>query len=305
MTSCVIMLMSKVDFALFFDEQIKQFVWKKGLRKGRLIKPISPFSAEMKGAELIFIPTPGSGHLVSVLEFAKRLLDQDDMIWMTIILMKYLLEKQSNDTSKFERNSDTGLVIPGFVNLVPSKCSTDNFLGQQGCYPSVYTIGPMPGLQAPPPHSGLDLNRQSELIEWPDDQPECSVVFLCFGSGGILGDHQVKEITKGLEQSGCRFIWSIRTHQPNAGDLLPEGFLEGVGGWGMICGWTPQLEIQSHKSVGGFVSHCLWSSILESHVANLAGQQLKAFMTVEEFGLAVDMRLDFRGNGDDAFRGNG
>lgn len=48
----------------------------------------------MRNAELIFIPTPSVGHLVPLLEFARRLIDQDDRIRITIILMK--LQGQSH-----------------------------------------------------------------------------------------------------------------------------------------------------------------------------------------------------------------
>jgi hypothetical protein len=43
----------------------------------------------MRQAELIFIPTPGIGHLVSTLEFAKRLIDRDDRLLITILSMKF------------------------------------------------------------------------------------------------------------------------------------------------------------------------------------------------------------------------
>ena len=42
----------------------------------------------MKKAELIFVPSPGIGHLVSTLEFAKHLTDRDDRISVTILSMK-------------------------------------------------------------------------------------------------------------------------------------------------------------------------------------------------------------------------
>ncbi|KAK2641447.1 hypothetical protein Ddye_023210 [Dipteronia dyeriana] len=42
----------------------------------------------METAELIFVPTPGIGHLVATLEFAKRLIDGDDRILITVLVMK-------------------------------------------------------------------------------------------------------------------------------------------------------------------------------------------------------------------------
>ncbi|GKV21696.1 hypothetical protein SLEP1_g31650 [Rubroshorea leprosula] len=42
----------------------------------------------MEKAELIFIPLPGIGHLVSTVELAKRLLHRDERISVTLLSMK-------------------------------------------------------------------------------------------------------------------------------------------------------------------------------------------------------------------------
>lgn len=42
----------------------------------------------MKKAELVFIPSPGIGHLVSTVEIAKLLVDRDDRLYVTILIMK-------------------------------------------------------------------------------------------------------------------------------------------------------------------------------------------------------------------------
>ena len=63
----------------------------------------------------------------------------------------------------------------------------------------------------------------------------------------------------------------------------------------------------AHKSIGGFVSHCGWNSILESlwnsvPVATwplFAEQRLNAFRLVKELGLAVEMRQNYREDGGD------
>ena len=42
----------------------------------------------MKRAELVFIPAPGIGHLVSKILFAKQLLDQDNRFSITVLVIK-------------------------------------------------------------------------------------------------------------------------------------------------------------------------------------------------------------------------
>lgn len=48
-------------------------------------------------------------------------------------------------------------------------------------------------------------------------------------------------------------------------EALPEGFLERVGERGIVVeGWAPQAKILEHESIGGFVSHCGWNSVMEA-----------------------------------------
>ncbi|VYS53917.1 unnamed protein product [Arabidopsis thaliana] len=402
----------------------------------------------MRNAELIFIPTPTVGHLVPFLEFARRLIEQDDRIRITFLLMKqqgqshldsyvktissslpfvrfidvpeleekptlgtqsveayvydfiernvplvqniimgilsspafdgvtvkgfvadffclpmidvakdaslpfyvfltsnsgflammqYLAYGHKKDTSVFARNSEEMLLIPGFVNPVPAKVlpsalfiedgydadvklailftkangilvntsfdieptSLNHFLGEEN-YPSVYAVGPIFNPKAHP-HPDQDLACCDESMKWLDAQPEASVVFLFFGSMGGLRGPLVKEIAHGLELCQYRFLWSLRTEEVTNDDLLPAGFMDRVSGRGMICGWSPQVEILAHKAVGGFVSHCGWNSIVESLWFGVpivtwpmyAEQQLNAFLMVKELKLAVELKLDY------------
>jgi UDP:flavonoid glycosyltransferase YjiC (YdhE family) len=149
-------------------------------------------------------------------------------------------------------------------------------------------------------------------MKWLDEQPQSSVVFLCFGNFGSFSPSQVKEIALGIEQSGFKFLWSMRFPRSpsnqfmNPEDVLPEGFLERIEGRGIMCGWAPQVEVLAHKAIGGFVSHCGWNSILESlwygvPIVTLpiyAEQQLNAFRMVKELGLSVELKLDYRVGGD-------
>ncbi|KAL5750481.1 hypothetical protein ACOSP7_025084 [Xanthoceras sorbifolium] len=204
-----------------------------------------------------------------------------------------------------------GIIVNTFAELEPY--AIDSISG--GLNPPVYTVGPLLDLKGQPVPDSDEAKRQ-DILEWLDDQPESSVVFLCFGGGGSFSPAQVKEIATGLEQSECSFLWSLRVSPPNNEvsvidqctnhDHFPEGFLERTRGRGIICGWVPQIEVLAHKAIGGFVSHCGWNSILESLWYGVpivtwplyAEQQLNAFRMVKELGLAVEMRLDSRLNGD-------
>lgn len=130
---------------------------------------------------------------------------------------------------------------------------------------------------------------------------------------GSIEKDQVEEIGRALEQSGVRFIWSLRRPSPggafevaidytNFEDILPEGFLNRTVDVGKVIGWAPQVEILAHPATGGFVSHCGWNSTLESlwHGVPMATwplyaeQQFNAFELVVELELAVEITIDYR-----------
>ncbi|XP_065869075.1 UDP-glycosyltransferase 88B1-like [Euphorbia lathyris] len=168
--------------------------------------------------------------------------------------------------------------------------------------PPLYCIGPVIG-------KGESKNEE-ECLSWLDSQPVRSVVFLCFGSMGVFSANQLKEMAIGLEKSEVRFLWIVRP-PPADGEtkgecsltvlndleyLLPEGFLERTKGKGLVVKmWAPQVKVLSHESVGGFVTHCGWNSILESVCAGVpmlawplyAEQKVNGLALVEELKLAL------------------
>lgn len=105
------------------------------------------------------------------------------------------------------------------------------------------------------------------FIEWLDKKKNSSVVFVSFGSEYFLSKDEIEEMAYGLELSGVDFIWVLRFHggeKAKVHEALPQGFLGRVGDKGMVVeAWAPQGKILKHESIGGFVSHCGWSSILE------------------------------------------
>uniref|UniRef100_A0A2N9GT36 UDP-glycosyltransferases domain-containing protein n=1 Tax=Fagus sylvatica TaxID=28930 RepID=A0A2N9GT36_FAGSY len=61
------------------------------------------------------------------------------------------------------------------------------------------------------------------------------------------------------------FFWALRKRSGSVAVELPEGFVERTKNRGVVwTDWAPQLRILAHESVGGFLSHCGWSSVIEA-----------------------------------------
>ncbi|KAB5518937.1 hypothetical protein DKX38_023256 [Salix brachista] len=339
----------------------------------------------MKAAQVVLVPSPGIGHIVPAIEFAKRLLDQDDSFLITVLviikapfgpdtdtcnqsmlttidtriqyitlpkvtppdldplrspenyfttfmeahkplvrdavvnqvmsikpsvpvvglvvdlfcasmidvanelgissyvyfassaaflgLLLYLPTRQEQAGIEF-KETDPDLIVSCFANPVPARVmpsvrfrEAKGILGNSfaeleshavrsfsgGGTPPVYTVGPLVNVNG---HSlmGSNLDRHGKIMEWLDDQREKSVVFLCFGSIGRFREAQVKEIALGLEQSGHRFLWSIRkppleghfalpSDYNNFEEVLPDGFLERTKNIGMDLGLAVEMTL--------------------------------------------------------------
>ncbi|KAK8569860.1 hypothetical protein V6N13_002572 [Hibiscus sabdariffa] len=162
------------------------------------------------------------------------------------------------------KDSDTEFRIPSYVRPVSIKLFPTHML-----QPETFTLSPSNSNHLP--SETLTESRRLQqahqnydaVMQWLDEQPHFSVVFLCFGSMGSFGADQVKEIAYALEQSGHRFLWSLRQLPEQVKDMvmcslndyevtevLPEGFLDRTIEMGKIIGWALQAAILSHPATG-------------------------------------------------------
>ncbi|KAI3808455.1 hypothetical protein L1987_24406 [Smallanthus sonchifolius] len=206
-----------------------------------------------------------------------------------------------------------GMLINTWEDLEPQSLDalrTNEILRSVINHKPVYTVGPVIKR-----HESHVL--KNEVVEWLDKQPERSVIYVSFGSGGTISVEQMKELAWGLELSKQRFVWVVRppTEQCSDGSFLkagqsggpdgcpsgpcgylPQGFLTRTEKIGIVVSsWAPQVEILNHRSVVGFLTHCGWNSTLESITSGVpmiawplyAEQKMNATMLTEELKVAV------------------
>lgn len=114
----------------------------------------------------------------------------------------------------------------------------------------IYTVGPCI------PLSSLDsTNDQPSYMAWLDSQPQNSVLYVSLGSVMPVSGHEVNELAAGLRDSGVPFLWVSREET-----VKLDG---GPGDNGMVVPWCDQMRVLAHGSVGGFLTHCGWNSVLE------------------------------------------
>ncbi|CAJ2669908.1 unnamed protein product [Trifolium pratense] len=200
-----------------------------------------------------------------------------------------------------------GILINSFFELESSAIKA---LEQKGHGKiSFFPVGPITQIGS---SNNDDVFDEFECLKWLKKQPQNSVLYVSFGSGGTLSQRQINELAFGLELSGQRFIWVLRAPSDSVSaayleatnedplKFLPNGFLERTKEKGFILpSWAPQVEILNQNSVGGFLSHCGWNSVLESIQVGVpivawplfAEQAMNAVMLSDDLKVAIRLKF--------------
>lgn len=160
----------------------------------------------------------------------------------------------------------------------------------------MYPIGPVT----------RQTDDQDGCVTWLDAQPDGSVLFVSFGSGGA-------DVRAGARAGGERAPVPVGGAQPQrpsqrrqpGGELLqrvqeqgrpaelPPAGVQGVGY--VVPSWAPQARVLVHRAMGAMLTHCSWNSVLESVARGVpmiawplyAEQRQNAVMLCEETRVAL------------------
>ncbi|KAF7847060.1 hypothetical protein BT93_L3399 [Corymbia citriodora subsp. variegata] len=134
----------------------------------------------------------------------------------------------------------------------------------------------------------------TSAMQWLNEQVTlASVLYVSFGTQADVADTQLDEIAFALKESGVPFIWVVRSTTWCVPKDVEEGMKSGKGL--IVREWVDQRQILGHKSIGGFLSHCGWNSVLESISVGvpilawpmIAEQPLNAKLVVTGLGAGI------------------
>lgn len=127
----------------------------------------------------------------------------------------------------------------------------------------IFLTGPL----VPEPPSG---QLEDKWAKWIGQFSSKTVIFCSFGSETFLDDQQIRELGLGLELTGLPFLLVLNFPENVDGKAelertIPQGFLERVKDRGAVhTGWVQQQLILAHSSVGCYLTHSGFSSVIEA-----------------------------------------
>ncbi|CAH2060350.1 unnamed protein product [Thlaspi arvense] len=129
-----------------------------------------------------------------------------------------------------------------------------------------YAIGPIIPFNLKTGSVTTSLWSESDCTQWLNTKPAGSVLYISFGSYAHVTKKDLVEIAHGILMSKVNFVWVVRPDivSSDENNPLPENFESEAGDRGIVIPWCCQMTVLSHPSIGGFLTHCGWNSILES-----------------------------------------
>ncbi|XP_020577133.1 cyanidin-3-O-glucoside 2-O-glucuronosyltransferase-like [Phalaenopsis equestris] len=210
-----------------------------------------------------------------------------------------LLDEESNGSTAGERfiqcinNSTEFIAVRSFSEIEARYIEyLSSLVGKE-----VIPVGPLV--------SAVFESEGREELEWLGSKEKGTVVFVSVGTEYFMTESEMEELAIGLNLCGLFSIWVVRFNGGDGDRGRPMGFSWDRGL--VVEGWAPQKNILAHPSVGGFVTHCGWSSVIEGmrHGVPMIAiplqldQPLNAALMVE-LGVAVKVKKE---EGGGVFRG--
>ncbi|KAL0331039.1 UNVERIFIED_CONTAM: 7-deoxyloganetin glucosyltransferase [Sesamum angustifolium] len=177
-------------------------------------------------------------------------------------------------------------------------------------FPPIYAIGPLQPLvdqiSAKTAVSSMDFSlwrADDECMEWLSSKEQNSVIYVNFGSIAVLTPSQIQELALGLAESKKNFLWILRPDliKGNSG-ILPPDFTAETKDRGLILSWCRQEKVLNHPSIGGFLTHCGWNSVIEGITAGVpflclpqvSDQPANCWSICSEWEIGLEISKDFK-----------
>ncbi|CAM9001678.1 unnamed protein product [Rhodiola kirilowii] len=181
-------------------------------------------------------------------------------------------------------------------------------------HPNIYPAGPLSMLLSHTPESktGSTGSVNSSLwkedvkcLEWLDKRVPESVVYVNYGSITMMSDQHLQEFAWGLANSKHAFLWVVRPDVVLGelrSEILSKEFYDEVKERGLVVPWCPQAEVLKHSSIGAYLTHCGWNSILESVAGGVplmcwpyfAEQQTNCRYACTAWGVGLEVSCDVK-----------